>query len=46
MHLRRETIEADSRVAIQTMLESFVDTQRHSTAQRILKAFRHELYTE
>lgn len=39
MHLRKETNEKDARLAIAVMLESFTDSQKHSTAESIRKKF-------
>jgi hypothetical protein len=43
MHLRAETDEEDARVAIRVMLESFIETQKHSTAETLKKKFKYDL---
>lgn len=43
MHLRKETNEEDANIAVATLIESFMDTQRHSVARQIKTAFKREL---
>lgn len=39
MHLRQEPIRQDAEVAIRSMLKSFIETQKHSAATKIMKEF-------
>ena len=43
MFLRKETNEEDAKIAVTTLIESYMDTQRHSVAQKVRKAFKQEL---
>jgi hypothetical protein len=40
MHLRQETNINDAEFAVNMMLQTFIDTQKYSTAERIRKNFK------
>lgn len=37
MHLRQETTREDAEVAIRTVVKSFIETQKHGTANKLFK---------
>lgn len=43
MHLRNETTIEDADFAISMMMQTFVETQKHSVAERIRKTFKNYL---
>jgi hypothetical protein len=46
MHLRQETIREDAQIAIRTMMKSFIETQKHGTAQKLTREFKFYLGRE
>lgn len=46
MHLRNETIIQDADFAMSMMMQTFVETQKHSVAERIRKTFKNYLYSD